>query len=335
MLKVKHNLYTKYKSLSETMSIGKILTIRNDILPVDLVESAIGPCFIKIADKRYKKTCNVESFTQPLYTESEIKEFYDDTGERIRCLEQYPNASKSFVKYICKNFGCNDFNSMMDIWTKPSFYMDARNLIKMNTDETYSYNLIRKAKTISTYIRKLQDETFSKDSFNSLLDIGTESPEYLDRIEIETNIKCIGLNINGYIHYTSDFEFGVRFGRIKLYDGINIPQDETYDIISILAVLHHVPPENMESLAEGIAKVCNNILIIKDNDLIDDESKTFAYFQHSIYEGGLSPGSINYMNYNVTRDSTLSYFTKYFDIEDITDPCGFSRSYWVVLKKKL
>lgn len=323
--KREHEIYTKIRAKAKRCEVGDAINL-NKVKPLslDLAVRALGSCFSRYRGTTYMKDCEPEEHDHQLYDDDEVVNVYDDTSERIRVMKDYPKVTSEFIHYIARNLGCNDANDLVNIWESPTFYADARKIILDTTEESYSRNLIRKAKTISYHIN---DEV-------TLLDIGTEDPEFLDRMEIETGLVGTGLNIEGYVHYTSQFKYGVDSGRIKLYDGINIPFDDKFDLVTILAVIHHIPPENMPKFAESVARVCNKTLIIKDNDLIDDLSRTFAYFQHSIYEGGLVCGSKNYMNYDVTAKSTLEYFKPYFNVVSTGEPSGFARSYWAKLMKK-
>lgn len=143
-----------------------------------------------------------------------------------------------------------------------------------------------------------------------LLDIGTESAEYLnDAAKMFGDAR--GLNIEtGFNHYDS----GWKNSKIILYDGINIPDiekfniDGKFDIVTMYSVMHHIPPKNILPLLKNLHKICNpgTILFLKENDLIDKGTQDAFVFQHMLWWLAHSYNTagipVSYMNKYITRD---------------------------------
>ena len=341
--KQQHLDYIKLKHLHTIMAVGQSKPIpRRCSLSRHMIERAIEPHLIIKGNRLVKVSDYVPKGGD--YHD------YDDRDLRLWCRNNNPSLTDNFIKYLCNSFLIN-YDDFKSNWGKATFYEQLRR--EPRIDITYSNNLHKKAIQIS---KKLSDIRVS-----TLLDIGTEDPEYLDHIEIELNCVATGLNIGNVVplHHTNnltssntsesscdnvvwgqdptfDHYGGELSSRIWLYNGIHIPfGDNSFDVVTIISVLHHVSDEHMPLLAAEIARVCKERLIIKDNDLGDEEHKVFCRLQHSMYEGGLVPGKPNYLNYNVTMESTLDIFKQYFTVIDTHEVGNFNGAYWCDLLKKV
>ncbi len=140
------------------------------------------------------------------------------------------------------------------------------------------------------YIVKLIKDTLG--SFDTVLDVGNESIEFLNELEKE-NKKAFGINIkSGFEHYKT---FNDKDPRFQYYDGI-IPF-EKIDLIICNAVIHHVV--ELKLFLDEICRV-GTYIFIKENDLVDAQTIYFYKLQHLLYEGYLIGEKECYRRYDIT-----------------------------------
>lgn len=291
--------------------------------------------FSPLSENEYIKNINIPPNTAVRYSNIELKRLIRDDKSLIRLKKDYPEDVKYFCIYIAKHFKSSDKNaakSALKYFDLPDYdaYIKLRELFSGDIGDSYRYNILKKISTIKDILPKDY-------RFNTLLDIGTEDTETLDRIELTFDCEATGINLNDpdYSHYDYNFNEGVKQGSIKLYDGIHITDvvDKKYDVVTMIAVIHHIPDDVLIELAKEIYKVTNKYLIIKDNDLVDDLSRSFSRIQHDIYEGYIYPGRINYMNYEASRDKVINAFAG-FNLVKEDRINNFSKAYWLLLEKK-
>ena len=173
-------------------------------------------------------------------------------------------------------------------------------------------------KRISEISPMIRDSGYPLRSNSLLLDIGTERVEYLKRLSTEFGIICTGVNIEGFTHYGNKDEFsisdsivfnntiniynGFDLSRLKTTSGINNPngfKDSSVDIVTILAVIHHIGDEDRLSLFKDIYRILKprGLLVIRDNDLVDNIVDAYSVWSHIKYELVLNGNNVlNYYN---------------------------------------
>ena len=143
------------------------------------------------------------------------------------------------------------------------------------------------AKLYSVVIGSMQRMT-SNEQFKSILDIGTEDSDYLKAVQSVYKCNVQGLNIMGGFEHYDRKQTG-----ITIYNGVNIPfPDNSFDMITIYSVLHHVHPSIMELFIANICRVASKYILIKDYNA-GPSPKQRQYqleciIQHEIFEGILN-----------------------------------------------
>jgi septum formation topological specificity factor MinE len=256
--------------------------------------------------------------------------------------QKYPRDAQMFMKYLRNNFRVSDdaaLRKLPEIWDLPDAeaYAEMRKIFIGELEDSYDRNLDRKVEQIQ---RMLGDSNVIR-----CLDLGTEHTLFLDKMEMAFGGECFGINVEGpsYDQFSKEFDEGVKRGKIMLYDGlhlseaINTTQQEemTFDLVTILAVLHHIPDDHLPRLAKEIAKVCSRYVVIKDNDLQPSErNQLFSKIQADVYEGQLLRCSPCYTNFEVSKEKVLAAFEQYFEVEKESMKHNFTGAYWLLLKKR-
>lgn len=72
-----------------------------------------------------------------------------------------------------------------------------------------------------------------------------------------------------------------------IYDGIKLSYDDNYfDLITCLMVLHHIPEENLSSLLSEISRVMKpgGVLILREHNVINDNQIELLNIMHDFYD---------------------------------------------------
>lgn len=255
--------------------------------------------------QKYKKKYNN-------YKKKMIQQSKNYTGEKLMTLYELDNyfgnkyrfyhlyrtdyiELRNFVRYITKSFGIDGYINLKKIFsdqiTDANFYKILRKNYHKNVEqiltyqkEIYESKIPKKAESIYQLIDQLN---LFPNRCNQMLDIGTESTEFL--LEFEKKVRCevIGSNISsGFSHYAS-YEEAIQSGKIVLYDGIHFPfNDNQFDLSTIVMVIHHV--DKLEEFMKDVCRISKNIYI-KDDDITNDRSKYIQEIQHELYDGVLVP----------------------------------------------
>lgn len=178
------------------------------------------------------------------------------------------------------------------------------NAVKAQT--LYDASLASRAR----FIKSLGDEIKTLPRKPRILDIGTENIQMLDELEkvFDSKGNVFGLNIDdGFNHYNDVTEFVDK--RFRIYDGTNIPDDLKVDIVTITAVFHHVPVSNLGPLIKSIASHAKYV-IVKENDLTEDNVATLFSFQHYLFENMIRHEHLSYTNVDITKAQLDGLFAR-------------------------
>ncbi len=290
--------------------------------------------------------------------DSELHEIFRRTRDFKTSIDDSFYYSKQFYRYIFTTFiSTGNINTFV--------YRIVRCINKSSSDYNV-YRLIRqeltkKGITVQNLIRReiINYPRFIKKKIRSLsriihklnidmnnikfLDVGTESLDFLDEIQLRFNIinnDISGINIDkGFCHYDIDeFESNKYDNRFNIYDGkhINSP-DNYYQFITMFSVIHHIDTTDLKCVVKELARVCANggYVFIKDVDLCYLYAQHLFRIQHYLYtDGVLTPGSGSCINDTVTKDNTLSVFeNEGFKVLYIENVNNFNSSYYCVLYK--
>lgn len=171
-------------------------------------------------------------------------------------------------------------------------------IVKIEKDLYLIKHINNKIKKIINTIIKSNNNLYreiNNNIFKRILDIGTEREEFLNKLEDIFKCKALGLNIDeGYEHYEKIKDKS----RIIIYDGLNFPFfDNEFDLVTIFAVLHHIPEDNIKIFIKNLSKITKRIFI-SDNNISDENIKKFIEIQHEVYEGVLYPNKRSFINLN-------------------------------------
>lgn len=175
----------------------------------------------------------------------------------------------------------------------------------------------------SARIKKIEQfinlETISPTNY---LDVGCFTGDITSAISRLFKLDCsdaFGIDIKNYIKSSVSPKF-----TFKEYNGLNIPfTDNSFDLITIFMVLHHVSDNNIELFVSDVARVLKpgGVIIIREhglNPLIQNNTYLLDVV-HSYYDNVLSDKQkwnglfdIEINNYN-----TIPYWIKQFNKYDI------------------
>lgn len=249
--------------------------------------------------------------------------------------QKYPRDAEIFMNYLRNNF----IMVSPDFWDLPDeeAYRKMRELFLGEIRDSYDTNLGRKVE----FVQKMLGDSQSV----RCLDLGTEHPAFLEKMEMAFGGECFGINKEGpaYGQFSKEFDEGVKRNKIMLYDGLHLAdaikaaqrKEMTFDLVTILSVLHHISDDHLPRLAKEISKVCSGYVVIKDNDLQSSEKhQLFTKIQADVWAGQVLPGSPCYINYDISKKKVLEAFQEYFEFEKEFAKPHFTGAYWLLLKKR-
>jgi SAM-dependent methyltransferase len=188
----------------------------------------------------------------------------------------------------------NSINSWLEL-AKTVEYNDAcielKNRAKKKKELLVSYAK-KRAKSKARAIIIGKNETDSNENI-VLLDIGTEDPFIFDEL-----VNLYGLKYKNLHAINVRMYEGTNYGLLpedtsklkfnfKWYDGKKIPyNDNTFDIVSLFMVFHHIPYTEQQSFIAEIHRVMKKRgrLIIKEHDIKNKTSLNIIKFEHVIYD---------------------------------------------------
>lgn len=235
---------------------------------------------------------------------------FGKTNELRAAYESNPALMEQFIDYVLSSFAWSKsalnktrlVSSIKRATSDMEFITACRKLIEGVSDAQLL------AKEESYYQHAINAKLNSMSSIGltapmgSYLDVGTERGIFLDAVQAKFKCRaCHGINIaDGFNHYGTEFKADPR---IVIYDGIHFNPKSRYDVVSVISVIHHMPPDTLAEWCSSLYAACaNNARVyIKDVDLVEMiHSVTFRY-QHYLYEGIMIPGTdYSYMNHKLT-----------------------------------
>lgn len=254
-----------------------------------------------------------------LRTVEQLSEQFGKSNELRQAYESSPALMEQFVQYIVKTFATKNAKSAIttaisvikyaknDLQVVMHFrtYIDGKDPAELLERERSYY-----AHAITSKLRTMEAVGL-KGPLGTYVDIGTEREQFLDAVWAKFGCSaCLGYNIQtGFNHYGTDFGNNKR---IKFYDGVNFGVKSEFDTVSVISVIHHMPPENFAQWCRSLYAACkwNAKVYIKDVNLTDLVHKVTFRYQHYLYEGILIPGTdYSYMN----AELTLSFLRKHME----------------------
>lgn len=198
----------------------------------------------------------------------------------------------------------------------------------------YSKKVEKTGDEILTKLRRLSNDEV--EGIGSYLDIGATATGHLDIVANSLGIpidKCFGLNV------ASDNPSALKYGqadnkRIVIYDGMNIPDiiGGPFDLVTIISVIHHIPPEVLKELVVSIAANCKRYLLIKECDICDKNSQTYFIWQHLVFWRSTKMKS--YTRCDITSKKLVKMLSdvgfKFLQLEGIS--C-FTRATWHLFER--
>lgn len=212
-----------------------------------------------------------------------IKDVYMNDYEVFRnmfCiyLNKAAKVDKDVLRTFVKNAGKWDDRKLLEyiIHKSPKIEEHA---------SRYSWKVNKTGDDIVSKLRRLSGDNVG--GLTSYLDIGALATGHMDVISKELSIpidRCFGINIDS--GDKSALKYGQKDSeKIVIYNGFDIPDiiGSPFDLVTIVSVMHHIPPDILEKLVKSIAANCRKYLLIKENDLIDQKSKTYFIWQHLVF----------------------------------------------------
>jgi ubiquinone/menaquinone biosynthesis C-methylase UbiE len=181
----------------------------------------------------------------------------------------------------------SEINSFKEDLIKSGFYKNIReflntNYTEINFTQTSSERGTNRIKNIKKYVLNksniLKSKTFKVESY---LDIGcfdggiTKSIGSYFKLN---NTQIHGVDIKKYNTY--EFSFNE-------YNGYELPYaDDSFDIITCLMVLHHIPTDKLEKLIDEIYRVLKNggIVIIREHSPVYKLQEICLDIMHDFYD---------------------------------------------------
>lgn len=215
-----------------------------------------------------------------------------------------------------------DFNYIVNNSSDLEFYAYYHNMfVASPLYKNFEINKMKYQKDL--YERKFETIKSMVDIKNkNMLDVGQEDC-YYSQLFNKNGAKMEGINVALTMNYKGDKSC------IKIYDGTNIPfADETFDIIVIHMVLHHVMNQWKELLRD-IYRVLKSggTLIIEDHDFKDDKGNKLIDVFHCLYE------MIESVDYNIEYYN--NYTIRRFYKENLVDELkkiGFKNHRFIIGK---
>lgn len=226
-----------------------------------------------------------------------------------------------FIWYIKKNFNITcSFRELQDKIKKPGFLTFAKKHSKASFN--YQENYQKKAVCIKNVI--------TASDIKTIMDVGTESSDFLDALQETFCCKVYGVNIKDFGHFPeheklkTDTRF--QYYELKLPYGV--------DLITLISVLHHIP-----ELEKYIQEYCTRAryILIKEHDLTENDSLTKYFFdaQHDLYEQVFTDKpQANFRRYDININKLITEFAKHdFVPVNIMVNYNFSKTFYILFSK--
>lgn len=217
--------------------------------------------------------------------------------------------------YTVKNHVIGKYNEVTKLFHKILGNWKWTTLISSNSSDEEIYT-----KMLETYISKNQDINKKRASARV-----REMKELFDAIKFTAKGKILDYGCSdGVISEIVSKEFGLELYGTDIESwGLNpvmtkldnfkplinnkIPWSDKFNIITLLMVLHHIPPDNLKDILQNIKDHMGNdgILIVREHIKIDDLTEVLCHVEH------LLRGVCNGLSYKNVKESYLDQPTNY------------------------
>jgi SAM-dependent methyltransferase len=221
------------------------------------------------------------------------------------------------LKRILPDITENDLDTIINNTTDLEFYAYFHSKFK-ETNNFKNFDIIYKKYFAHMYELKIQELKKISKIQGKILDIGTENDHFINCLNKLENTDAIGINVGFFESYSGDRN------NIIIYDGINIPfADNTFDIITIQMVIHHmIDQKKTIHDAYRVLKKGGRLIILEhdfsnENNLSNDYIDVYHFFYELIENREFN--SIYYNNYFIKRTSKN-------DLVDLFKNIGFKYS---------
>jgi 2-polyprenyl-3-methyl-5-hydroxy-6-metoxy-1,4-benzoquinol methylase len=201
------------------------------------------------------------------------------------------------------------FNSSND----KEFYDNIRKYYQRDETDIEKINIGRANKRADRINKILISSQVNTKSIVNYLDIGADDCRITEAIgkvlSLDKN-NVYGIDIKGWIEHDNkednygmgDYKRDQLKCNFKYYDGINIPHAEnTFDFVTLLQVMHHVPKENLKKLLQNVVNVMKDqsYLFIREHDS-DPLTSPIIDIEHALWE------------LVVLKEPNLSFYESYY-----------------------
>ena len=213
-------------------------------------------------------------------------------------LWKYPTALKEFQMYIVDVF---DKTLEEDSWVNDIAFYDAIHKQYQTLNQTHNIQSKlgenthggidrgdNRIKSIEKYVLRKQNNSQPRISPSCYLDIGCFDGSITNSIARYFKLNKLqthGVDIKSYGKSVGDSEYDdITFTE---YDGKILPySDDSFDLITCLMVLHHVPEENLNTLMSEINRVMkpNGVIILREHDVNKNVERKALDIMHHFYD---------------------------------------------------
>jgi ubiquinone/menaquinone biosynthesis C-methylase UbiE len=186
-------------------------------------------------------------------------------------LWKYPNASHEMI------------NNYFNTWYNKEINYKLLNELYISISDKYgiSNNILNKSRGINR-IKSIQKYVDLQILPTCYLDIGCFDGNITEAFKNKFNLNKLqvhGVDIKSYNKYDE-----IIFSK---YDGITLPyNDNSFDLITCLMVLHHIPKENLFNILHEINRVLkpNGVLILREHDVDSTQQCYLLNIMHDFYD---------------------------------------------------
>jgi SAM-dependent methyltransferase len=212
-------------------------------------------------------------------------------------LWKYPTALNEFQMYIVGIFN----NTLEDSWINNIAFYETIHKQYHILNQTYNIQSKlgenthggidrgdNRIKSIEKYVLQRQPNSQPRISPSCYLDVGCFDGSITNSIARYFKLNKLqthGVDIKSYGKSGGESEYDdITFTE---YDGKFLPySDDSFDLITCLMVLHHIPEENLNTLMSEINRVMkpNGVIILREHDVNKDIERNALDIMHHFYD---------------------------------------------------